>query len=105
MRRIRLRGSRVVGTIRREAGVEPQRREDAKGMRFTTEVRREVYCPSGSFLIVIPAKAGIQSLTRGSAGTTHVAADAALAWIPAFAGMTVLGDSLGAFLSASGPRW
>ena len=47
----------------------------------------EIGLRSRSLLIVIPAKAGIQS-----AGVrpheTHVAADAALVWIPAFAGMT-----------------
>ena len=41
------------------------------------------------FSIVMPAQAGIQSLTRGSAERTHVAADAALVWIPACAGMTI----------------
>jgi len=40
---------------------------------------------------VIPAQAGIQSFTRGSAEKTHVAADAALCWIPACAGMTTKG--------------
>ena len=37
--------------------------------------------------IVIPAKAGIQ-LAGICPHKTHVAADAALDWIPAFAGMT-----------------
>ena len=37
---------------------------------------------------VIPAKAGIQPFTRGSAEETRIAADAAFDWIPAYAGMT-----------------
>jgi hypothetical protein len=43
---------------------------------------------TGQFLSVIPAKAGIQVCGRPPA-EIHIAAYAALVWIPAFAGMTV----------------